>query len=173
MKLTKSNIQSLIGKTITFLVSGYEANGVYNGIAVIKGVDFSKKHPIACETISGDDLSYAFIDMDGESFTYSDNDRPVEVFVELEERIAALGNGCRVEIESSVADTDKDGNLILFCADGCIHAAAYIYSDGELFHLHDWQSGRPESLDEIGDFEWLTEDGREAIIYDNRPKRLL
>lgn len=173
MKLTKSNIQSLIGKQVTFTVQGYEANGLYNGIAVIKGVDFSKRFPIICESVSGDNLGFAFIDMDNESFTYSDNDRPVEVFTELEERISALGNGCSVETEGTVPDTDNNGSLVLFCAEGSIHAAAYLYNDGELFHLRDWQSGRPENLEEIGDFDWVAEDGSEAIMYENRPKRLL
>lgn len=89
----------------------------------------------------------------------------------LKARLSVISAGRKVEIEWSIPD--KEGNLILFCADGSIHAAAYLYNDGELFHLRDWQSGRPESLEEIGDFKWLTEDGREAIIYDNRPKKLL
>lgn len=170
MKLTKNNIAAYIGKQIKFTANGYEANYVYSGVCIIKDVDYSKEHPISCHTIFGDNLAYAFIDMDGESFTYSDNDRPIEVYEGLEARLSDLGNGCSIEIERSIPD--NDGNLVLFCADGSIHAAAYLYNDGTLFHLRDWQSGRPENIYEMECFGWLAEDGKEAIILDNRPRRL-
>lgn len=169
MKLTKKNIQNFIGKQITFTANGYDSQR-YSGTAVIRDVDLSKSHPIICERISGDNLKYAFMDMDGESFTYSDNDRPIEVYEGMEARLSALGNGCTIEIEGSVPD--NEGNLVLFCADGSIHSAAYLYNDGTLFHLRDWQSGRPENIYEMECFGWLAEDGKEAIILDNRPRRL-
>lgn len=172
MKLTKANIESLIGKKVTFTVEGYEANGMYNGTAIIKAVDFSKRHPIECEVVSGDNLGYAFIDsFDSESFAYSDSGRPIEVYLTLEDRLSTIGNGCRIELEGSVSDSE--GKLVLFCADGSIHSAAYIYNDDELFHLRDWQGARPESHEEISDFEWLAEDGKNAIVMDGKLRRLL
>lgn len=170
MKLTKKNVHNFIGKQITFTANGHNANGRYSGTAVIKDVDLSKSHPIICEIISGDNLKYAFIDMDGESFTYSDNDRPIEVYEGLEARLSALGNGCTIEVEGSAPD--NEGNLVLFCADGSIHAAAYLYNDGTLFHLRDWQGGRPESTCEIEDFTWLSEGGLEAVSLNGRPRLL-
>lgn len=88
----------------------------------------------------------------------------------LEDRLSAIGN-CNVDIEMSVSDTE--GRLVLFKAGDDIYSAAYIYNDDELFHLRDWQGARPESLEEISDFEWLTEDGKDAIMMDGRPRRLL
>lgn len=169
MKLTKSNIKDFVGKEITFTVNGYDSQR-YSGVVIITDVDFSQRYPISCQRVSGDDLKYAFIDMDGESFTYSDNDRPIEVYEGLEARLSALGNGCTIEIEGSVPD--NEGNLVLFCADGSIHAAAYLYNDGTLFHLRDWQGGRPEKTCEIEGFAWLSEDGLEAVILNGRPRLL-
>lgn len=90
------NIKELIDTTIRWTAPAYEGNGVYKGIALIKGVDFSKKRAIIVETIEGDDLSYAFLDNHGLStkdggetyqmtdnnfcFSYSDSFR--EVFFE-------------------------------------------------------------------------------------------
>ena len=172
MRLTKANIESLIGKKVTFTVEGYEANGLYNGTAIIKSVDFGKRHPIECEVVSGDNLGYAFIDsFDSESFAYSDSGRPIEVYLTLEDRLSTIGNGCRIELEESIPD--NEGRLVLFCADGNIHSAAYIYNDDTLYRLRDWQSSRPESPEEIADFEWLTEDGKNAIVMDGKPRRIL
>lgn len=88
---------------------------------------------------------------------------------ELTSRIEDLAEGpCKVTIERTIEDSE--GALVLFSADGC-EAAAYVYNDGDLFHLRDWQSGRPESLDEIQDYDWLTEDGRPATMLNGHPRR--
>lgn len=91
--LTKENVQDLIGIKIEFTAEGY--NRDYKGTAIINSVDFSKRNPIDCDCLSGDDLKYAFLDDHGlettdqgesfhvtkicTSFSYSDGYR--EVFV--------------------------------------------------------------------------------------------
>lgn len=93
--LTKENIMDLIGKKVEFTAEAYEGNSTYRGIAIISAVDYSKKNPISCECISGDDLKFAFLDDHGlttdnngltyqltkecTSFSYSDSYR--EIFV--------------------------------------------------------------------------------------------
>lgn len=95
--LTECNINDYIGKKIAFTAEGYEGNGNYHGVAIIKSVDMSKRFPIECECISGDDLRFAFLDNHGlettdngntyhtvngdRCFSYSDSFR--EVFVSL------------------------------------------------------------------------------------------
>ena len=95
--LTECNINDYIGKEIEFTAEGYKGNGDYHGVAIIKSVDMSKRFPIECERISGDDLRFAFLDDHGlgttdggntyhiiegsRCFSYSDAYR--EVFVSL------------------------------------------------------------------------------------------
>lgn len=93
--LTKENVNTFIGKKIAFNAPGYETR--YEGVAIIKSVDYSNHNPLECECISGDDLSYAFLDIHGlvsydggetyritnenTCFSYSDGDR--EIFVKI------------------------------------------------------------------------------------------
>lgn len=93
--LNETNVKNFIGKKIEFTANGYEANGDYRGVAIIKSVDLTKFNPIECECISGDDLHFAILDNHGlettdngntyhivdhdRCFSYSDLDR--EVFV--------------------------------------------------------------------------------------------
>lgn len=75
---------------------------------------------------------------------------------------------CKISIEKTIED--NEGMLVLFSTGDC-EAAAYIYDDGTLFHLRDWQSARPESIEEIADYDWLTEDGRPATMLNGHPRR--
>lgn len=95
--LTESNVKDFIGKKVEFTAEGYCANGDYRGIAIIKSVDMSKRNPIECECLEGDDLRYAFLDDHGlettdggntyhivpqdKCFSYSDGYR--EVFIKV------------------------------------------------------------------------------------------
>lgn len=90
--LTKSNVESLVGRTIEWTAEGYNRN--YGGKCVILSVDFSHHNPLTVETISGDNLSFAYLQATGlksvdgtenryvldkneQSFTYSDDFREV------------------------------------------------------------------------------------------------
>lgn len=81
--LSTDNVNSLIGKKIKWSAPGYRANGNYEGISIIKSVDLEKDKPLTTETISGDNLAFAFLDktMQGkilcEAFCFSDTDRYV------------------------------------------------------------------------------------------------
>lgn len=61
--LSKSNIGSIIGKKIQWIAEGY--NRPYQGIDIIRYVDYSKHNPIISDCISGDDLRFAFLDNHG------------------------------------------------------------------------------------------------------------
>lgn len=90
--LMKSNVESLVGRTIEWTAEGYNKNN--GGKCIIRSVDFSKVHPLTVDTISGDDLTYAYlqntglksvdgsedryeVDENEQSFTYSDDFREV------------------------------------------------------------------------------------------------
>lgn len=68
MILDTENIKSLVGKRIKWSADCYELNHPYGGVAIIKQVSEGDKdkygivrHTLNCETISGDDLDYAFV----------------------------------------------------------------------------------------------------------------
>lgn len=79
--LSVHNANSLIGKKIKWSAPGYRANGNYGGVSVIKSVDLKEDKPLTTETISGDNLAFAFLDktMQGkilcDAFCFSDADR--------------------------------------------------------------------------------------------------
>lgn len=94
---------------------------------------------------------------------------------ELEQRINAidLANGgegkISIEIERSV---ELNGAIMYIVGMGMLTASFIVYEDGTLFCQDDWQGGHPETAEEIADFDWLTEDGRPAIMFDGMPKMM-
>ena len=79
--LTVANAKSFEGKTITW--KGY---GDYEGVALINKVDTSKRNPLECTIIQGDNLNYAFNEYFGHrtlqekaDICFSDGDRFVTV----------------------------------------------------------------------------------------------
>jgi hypothetical protein len=72
-----SDVKTLVGKTIKWSAPGYRANGNYSGVAKITGVK-DERNPLVSETISGDNLEYAFVDeMSDGLLAYSDSYRIV------------------------------------------------------------------------------------------------
>jgi len=73
--------KELIGKTIQWNAPAYKHNKPYSGVSKIVGVDRTNRKPLITETISGDNLSYAFIDefnpedLENEMMCYSDGER--------------------------------------------------------------------------------------------------
>ena len=61
--LTDANVAEFIGKKIEFTAEGYMME--YRGVAVINSVDYSDRKPLKCTNVSGDDLSFAFLDKYG------------------------------------------------------------------------------------------------------------
>ena len=67
---------------------------------------------------------------------------------------------------------DDTAHLFLFENDYC-KAAAVGYESGELFVMRDWQEpSRPETAEEIADYDWCTIDWQDAIIFDGLPRTL-
>ncbi len=76
-----------------------------------------------------------------------------------------------LEVEEGVSLITFTGNY----PDGCANTTAcLLYEDeDEVFFLYDWQSGYPETRDEIGDYEWRTSDGHIPVMMNGLPRRLL
>lgn len=65
----------------------------------------------------------------------------------------------------------KDGARLHLFEGAGIESSAISYADGTTFVLDDWQGSRPESEEEIADYEWrLASDGRKAIVMDGLPR---
>lgn len=70
-------------------------------------------------------------------------------------------------------DLKEGAELILFECDGWNCASsAVLHQDGTLFVLTDWQCSRPESLEELYQYEWITTDGHLGVMFDGLPKYL-
>lgn len=63
--LIKSILLILVGKTISWESESGKGNSGYNGICIITDVDLESSRPIKSETISGDNLKFAFVDSHG------------------------------------------------------------------------------------------------------------
>ena len=67
---------------------------------------------------------------------------------------------------------DDTAHLYFFENDSC-KAAAVGYESGELFVMRDWQQpSRPETVEEIADYDWCTIDWQDAIVFDGLPRTL-
>ncbi len=81
MFLTIKKSQDLIGKTIEWRCNGAKENTPYTGIAKILSVFPDKRNPIKVKIISGDDLNFAFTDIDYNNeeadLFFSDADRAI------------------------------------------------------------------------------------------------
>ena len=80
-ELTTENVESLIGKKIRFTAPAYRMNKDYEGVCIIKSIDYAHRNALECECLEGDDLSYAFLEDYGtpRSFAYTDSGRTVFV----------------------------------------------------------------------------------------------
>lgn len=81
--LTPGILESLIGKKIEWIAPRGKANreyGDYHGIDIITAVDATKRNPLTCKSIEGDQLWFAFVDdlMDYKFMSYSDSFRVVQ-----------------------------------------------------------------------------------------------
>lgn len=80
------------------------------------------------------------------------------------DRISQKGN------VTDIIDLKEDAKMYLF-KKGDIKSSVIIYADGTSFILDDWQGSRPETLEEIEDYNWISlYDGRRAVIMDGLPR---
>ena len=95
----------------------------------------------------------------------------IDYIMEIEERLTALADGepCFIQREFKV---NEDATMYHFICGGTEKSACIVYNDGTLFHQRDWQGGRPESVEEIEVYNWLREDGVEAINFLGLPRVL-
>lgn len=61
---------------ISWVAPAAKGNQPYGGVARIIKIDADKRTPITAETIAGDDLSFAFIDITGD-IAYGDGGRNI------------------------------------------------------------------------------------------------
>lgn len=67
---------------------------------------------------------------------------------------------------------DNTAHLYLFENDFC-KSAAVGYESGDLFVMRDWQEpSRPETAEEIANYDWCTIDWQDAIVFDGLPRTL-
>jgi len=85
--LTSKNVSDVIGKQIRWTAPAYKHNAPYKCIAIINIVLNSTvtRFPLVCETIEGDNLSFAYLD--GEDFVYTDNGRQVTFEIIFNSRV--------------------------------------------------------------------------------------
>lgn len=68
-------------------------------------------------------------------------------------------------------DLKEGAELILFECDGWNYtSSAVLHQDGTLFVLTDWQCGRPESIEELDNYEWGSTDGHHGIVVNGLPR---
>ena len=94
---------------------------------------------------------------------------------DIEKRLTALANGeeCSISKIEILINRDYDSigaDLVLFDCNGDLDCSCVVYDDGTLMHLRDWQSGYPKDCNEIKDYDWITEDGRDTIMMDGLPR---
>ena len=88
---------------------------------------------------------------------------------EIERILTELADGEICTIQETIK-LDDDARFILFTCDNLIESACVVYSDNSLFHLWDWQGGRPERPEDIELYDWSTIDGQRAIIFEGLPR---
>ena len=75
-------------------------------------------------------------------------------------------------ITEVIEDESEGAALYLFESEKeGIKSAAFAYESGEVFLLTDWQGSRPEKLSEVGDYDWVTISGHDAINLKGYPRK--
>lgn len=75
-------------------------------------------------------------------------------------------------ITEVIEDDSEGAALYLFESEKeGIKSAAFAYESGEVFLLTDWQGSRPEKLSEVGDYDWVTISGHDAINLNGYPRK--
>ncbi len=70
-------------------------------------------------------------------------------------------------------DCDDDAQLVVFrYGYGKDRSAAIVYPDDTLILMYDWEEPCPQSVDDIANVKWITDSGRECIIFNGLPRIL-
>lgn len=91
-----------------------------------------------------------------------------------------LASMCEMPAKIKVISTEPIGDDALFVVfkfgtadfilDGSEQTAIYYPSDDLLFTPRDWQSSRPMTPNEVGNYEWIGSAGDEAIVMNGLPR---
>lgn len=76
------------------------------------------------------------------------------------------------DIDYQITETvslPEGATMYLFEGDD-IHSSAIEHADGIIFVMRDWQSGRPETFEEIDEYSWVTLHGQEAVMLNGLPR---
>lgn len=94
-----------------------------------------------------------------------------KVIIDAEDKLSAMA-GTKAVIVEAIDDPDEDGALVMFETDE-IESSAYLYADGTLFTLRDWQGFHPAGIDAVYKADWIKPDGKPAIMLNGRPRQFL
>lgn len=89
----------------------------------------------------------------------------------IQQILSRIG-GCNVDIIKSIGIKDATMYVFDFSRDVAGQSAAIMYDDGTIFHLTDWQGFCPQTAEEIEDAQWISQDGKIAIMMDGQPRLL-
>lgn len=82
-----------------------------------------------------------------------------------------IANNYDYAITNVIRDEKEGAALYLFEGNG-IESAAFAYDGGRVYLLPDWQGARPETLNEVSEYDWVTYTGRDAMILNGYPRIL-
>lgn len=180
MKITKSNISNLLGKTIRWSAPAAEGNFPYGGLARITAVNAEERNPLTTDELAGCTLDLAFFHDGSDTLCYSDAGREVDASV----FDGTFGDEDRIKEQGLYLGFDEDALIIIvksedFCI-GCnkftMHWFVSYYASsvaieigGEFSVTDDWQGYCPMDPDGIENCRWL-HDGHPCIILNGLPR---
>jgi hypothetical protein len=94
------------------------------------------------------------------------------MIMKIEKILEELAEGFPCVIQKEI-ELNEEAKMYHFVCDNIIEAACIVYNDGTLFHQWDWQSGRPNTFEEIEEYMWCSVDGRQAIVLNGLPRLLV
>lgn len=183
MKLTKSDISNLLGKTIRWSAPAAEGNAPYGGLARITAIDADKKYPFTTDELAGCTLDLAFFPDGSDTLCYSDADRHVDFseFTEMDNTELAIFNqgieafgdtfdqSYPVAIIKSEAFSIGDDEFTMHWFVSGYADSVAIELGGEFFVTDDWQGYCPMDPEGIENCRWL-HNGHPAIVLNGLPR---
>lgn len=179
MRITKSNINSLQGKTIRWSAPAAEGNFPYGGLAVVGAINAEKHKPLEANALLGNDLSHAF--WDGDTLCLSDAGREVDASVYDgmfgdEDSIKEQGEYMMGFDEEVPIIIVKSKNFSIGGDEFTMHwfisdyaSSVAIEIGGEFFVPDDWQGYVPTEPEGIENCRWL-HNGKPCIILNGLPR---
>lgn len=181
MKITKSNISNLLGKTIRWSAPAAEGNFPYGGLARITEVNANETNPLKTEELAGCTLDLAFFPDGSDTLCYSDAGREVDASVfdgmfgdedsikEQGEYMMGFDEEVPIIIVKSENFSIGGDEFTMHWFVGGFASSVAIELGGEFFVTDDWQGYVPTEPEGIGNCRWL-HDGHPCIILNGLPR---